>query len=222
MRAEIINFALGLVLAGPAPLAARAVASHLSLEGKTAPILPIILAGLAMAFCLALSDVAATPRWSGLGLGFALLALGAIDIMEMRLPDRLTLPLILAGLVVAALPGQAGLLDRLIGAAAGYAALAGLAAVFRHVQGRDGLGLGDAKLAAAAGAWLGWRALPMVVLIACAGGFAWVLLRWLRQGRKGLTSPLPFGAPLAAAIWLAWCWPQLVALGLTGLSLAGE
>jgi leader peptidase (prepilin peptidase)/N-methyltransferase len=93
--------------------------------------------------------------------------------------------------------------DHLIGAAAGYLVLAGIAFAYARLRGREGLGLGDAKLLAVAGAWLGWRAVPIVVVIASAGGLAWAGVRLLRQGRAGLSEPIAFGAPLCAAIWVA-------------------
>jgi len=61
--------------------------------------------------------------------------------------------------------------------------------------------LGDAKLLAVAGAWLGWTALPSVVVLACAGGLAWAALRLLRRGHEGLAEPIAFGLPLCAATW---------------------
>ena len=86
-----------------------------------------------------------------------------IDLKRMILPDWITLPLIPAGLALAWVQEQP-LLDRVIGAVAGYAVFAGIAWIYRRWRGRDGLGLGDAKLLAAAGAWTGWPSLPSVVL----------------------------------------------------------
>jgi leader peptidase (prepilin peptidase)/N-methyltransferase len=72
------------------------------------------------------------------------------------------------------------------------------------MRGREGLGQGDAKLLAAAGAWLGWEALPVVVFIGAVLGLALVLLR-RRPGQKlDAATALPFGAPLALATWVMW------------------
>ncbi|HEY4078746.1 MAG TPA: A24 family peptidase [Rhizomicrobium sp.] len=142
-------------------------------------------------------------------LGWALLVLASIDLRVHRLPDILTLPLIVLGFLMAVRLPDVSLTDRLIGAAAGYGAFAGLAYLYRSLRGRDGLGLGDAKLAAAAGAWLGWQALPTFVLLACAGGFVWITIRLLRSG-AGLHTPLPFGVPLAGAFWLMWLYGPLI------------
>ena len=70
--------------------------------------------------------------------------------------------------------------------------------------GREGLGLGDAKLFAAAGAWVSWEGLPSVLLLAAAGALAWHLgaARW--GGRRLEGRELPFGPYLAAALWLVW------------------
>jgi leader peptidase (prepilin peptidase)/N-methyltransferase len=151
--------------------------------------------------------LATPPTWvlaASLALGWCLLALGATDIASLRLPDLFTLPLVAAGLAVAlALPG-APLADHLAGTAGGYLALAALAWAFARWRGFEGLGLGDAKLLAAGGAWLGWMALPSVVLIACAIAFVQVGVAAARRGRAALGQEIAFGAPLAAAIWVVW------------------
>jgi leader peptidase (prepilin peptidase)/N-methyltransferase len=145
-----------------------------------------------------------------LALGWSLAALACIDGLVLRLPDLLTLPLIALGLGLGAWRCGDPWRDHLIGAVAGYAVLAGLGWAYERLRRRPGLGLGDAKLLAAAGTWLGWSALPDVLLIACAGGFAWVGVRLLRHGRSALAGALPFGPPLCAALWIVWM--QRVAL----------
>ena len=138
-----------------------------------------------------------------LGLGWTLLLLAAVDIATLRLPDGITLPLCGLGLVlggVAATP----LGDRCLGLVAGGASLAVVDLIYVRLRGRSGIGLGDAKLFGAAGAWLGWRLLPSVLLLACAGGLAWVAVRVLVKGRSSASAPLPFGAPLCAAFWAVW------------------
>jgi leader peptidase (prepilin peptidase)/N-methyltransferase len=136
-------------------------------------------------------------------LAAVLLAAALSDARRLVLPDGLTLPLIPVGLGLAWLQPPA-LTARLIGAVAGYLGLAGLAALYRRWRGRDGLGLGDAKLLAAAGAWVGWQALPSVLLIGAALGLAWALARRLRADQ-----PLPFGPFLAIGFWLVWCFGPL-------------
>lgn len=142
-------------------------------------------------------------------LGIYLLTLAVIDAECFRLPDILTLPLIACGLVVAAfLPGMP-LVDHIIGAVTGFAVFAGLAWLFRRVRGYDALGLGDAKLAGAAGAWLGWMPLPSVTLIACGLGFVWIGVRAITGGKQSIREHIAFGAPLAAAFWLVWLYGPL-------------
>jgi len=140
-------------------------------------------------------------------LGWGLLALALIDRRHFLLPDALTLPLLAAGLGVTALLDPPSLPAHAIGAAAGYLAFAGIAALYRRVRGRDGLGLGDAKLLAAGGAWLGWSALPGVVLVAALLGILEVLVARLAGGAPlAAARPIAFGTWLAAAIWLVWLY----------------
>jgi leader peptidase (prepilin peptidase)/N-methyltransferase len=141
-------------------------------------------------------------------LGWSLLVLAAIDAGTFRLPDPLTLPLALAGLGVSwMLPGQPlGL--HAAAAAVAYLAFSAIASAFLHFRGHEAMGPGDAKLAAVAGAWLGLAALPSTIVIACAVAFVWIALRAATRGRRVLAEPLPFGPPLALAIWVAWlCGP---------------
>ncbi len=98
-----------------------------------------------------------------------------------------------------------------LGAALGYLAFRLVAMLYRRLRGREGLGAGDAKLLAAAGAWLGAQALPGVVLLAAVSALALALLASARGGRLSATLAVPFGPPLAVAIWLAWLFPGLVA-----------
>ena len=143
-------------------------------------------------------------------LGWALIVLALADISVYRLPDVITLPLIVIGLGTSWWLPTTRLHDHVIGAVLGYAVLAGIAYVYRRLRKREGLGLGDAKLVAAAGAWLGWQALPSVLLIGCGLAFVWLAVRALIQGRKTLYERLAFGAPLCAAIWWVWLIGPLV------------
>ena len=132
------------------------------------------------------------------GLAAPLLTAAAIDARRLILPDFLTLPLIPLGLAMAWLEPP-DLATRAIGALSGFLTFAGIGWLYRRWRGRDGLGLGDAKLLAAAGAWVGWQGLPSVVLIAAIGGLAWALLTRQRADQK-----MPFGPFLAAGFWLVW------------------
>ena len=218
MLSAWLRIALTIALATPLGWSAQRLAHRLAGEsGPPAGRLVGGLAAAAMAACAELAAPASGPAPAGLLLGWSLLTLALVDLAALRLPDIMTWPLCAAGIVVAGFrlggPAMApgfdpdALRDHLLGAAAGYAALAGLAAAYRRLRAREGLGLGDAKLAACAGAWLGWRALPLVVLIACGLAFAWVAVRLATRGRSTLTEPLAFGAPLAAALWICWLAP---------------
>ena len=148
--------------------------------------------------------------WASCVLGWALLALAAIDWRDLVLPDELTLPLIPAGIAVAyfiapGLPAQ-----HLIGAVAGFAVFVAVRWVYQRLRGREGLGLGDAKLLAAAGAWVGWVGLPSVVLTAATAALAVALARRLAGRRVGLDQTVPFGSYLALATWIVWLYGPLV------------
>jgi leader peptidase (prepilin peptidase) / N-methyltransferase len=153
--------------------------------------------------------------WVTCLLGWALLALAASDLRDMILPDALTLPLLPAGLAAAAWLDPALLPNHLIGAVAGFAVLYGINAAYRCLRGRDGLGLGDAKLLAAAGAWLGWQALPSVLLIAASTALAGAVAAGLAGHHLTANVALPFGAFLCLAFWVVWLHaPQIAAIAL--------
>ena len=131
------------------------------------------------------------------GFGTVLLALSLIDIDTMLLPDTLTQGLLWAGLVASALEWTGvHLVDSLWGAVAGYGVLWLVQALFGLITGKQGMGEGDFKLLAALGAWLGWLALPMLVLLSSLLGVCVaIFMRW-----RGLLKPgqaLPFGPYLA-------------------------
>lgn len=169
----------------------------------------IELAALAVAVPAALV-LSGWLLWVSLALGWTLLALAAIDLRHYLLPDALTLPLIPAGLAVAWLiePGRLG--DHALGAVAGFMGFAVIAWLYRRLRRREGLGLGDAKLLGAGGAWLGWQALPGVVLIAALGGLALALAGAAGGGKLTATSRIAFGSCLALAFWLVWLFGPVV------------
>lgn len=92
-----------------------------------------------------------------------------------------------------------------IGATAGYLVLWLIFHGFRLATGKEGMGYGDFKLLAALGAWLGWQALPVILLLASlVGAIVGILLILLRGRDRNI--PIPFGPYLAAAGWLALIW----------------
>jgi leader peptidase (prepilin peptidase)/N-methyltransferase len=150
-------------------------------------------------------------RWVWLDclLGWWLLTLAWIDARHWLLPDALTLPLVLAGLMAAAAFAPAELFARALGAALGYALLQAVGFLYKKARGRDGIGDGDAKLLAAVGAWVGAGGLASVILFAALAALACAALLRLFGVRLGARSALPFGPFLALAAWLVWLFGPL-------------
>jgi leader peptidase (prepilin peptidase)/N-methyltransferase len=142
-------------------------------------------------------------------LALTLAALSAIDLDVYRLPDALTLPLTALGVAATPLVMEASLWWQAASALLGFAVLAGVAFAYAKLRGRPGLGLGDAKLLAAAGAWLGMQALPSVLLLACGSALLGLLIRGWRTGSLSATSRVPFGPFLAFGTWLVWLYGPL-------------
>jgi leader peptidase (prepilin peptidase) / N-methyltransferase len=131
-------------------------------------------------------------------LSATLLALSAIDMRTGLLPDAITLPLLWAALLANVLGiAWISLSDAVVGAILGYLFLWSVYWLFRLVRGIEGIGHGDLKLLAALGAWLGWQALPQIILIAAVTGAMLGLYAVLR-GRMRFEEALPFGPFLAA------------------------
>ncbi|MGL5844757.1 MAG: prepilin peptidase [Aeromonas hydrophila] len=158
--------------------------------------------------------VAATfpPGWgllAALLLTWVLVALTFIDLDKMLLPDPLTLPLLWGGLLFNLTGGFAPLADAVIGAMAGYLVLWSLYWAFKLLTGKEGMGYGDFKLLAALGAWLGWQALPIVLLLSSlVGAFIGIGLILLRNHHQN--KPIPFGPYLAIAGWIALLWGDTI------------
>ncbi len=168
--------------------------------------LAIELAAVGVALWAALARAEPGWVWMSCLLGWVLLALAWIDVEHMLLPDALTLPLLLAGLGGTLLLQPWNITDHALGAGLGYLAFRAVAAGYRLWRGRTGLGAGDAKLLAVAGAWLGWQALPWVVLAASLGGIAAAFIARLLGHRVTRTMAMPFGPFIAAATWLIWLY----------------
>lgn len=167
--------------------------------------LPPVLAVQGMAVAVAVWATLALPpgmRAPGCLLGWSLVALTATDLAALILPDALTLPLAGAGLLLAE---PEGLADCLAGAVAGWGAFQAIGWLYRRLRGKDGLGMGDAKLMAAAGAWVGWQGLPSVVVLAASLGLAWTAAEAvLRRRPLEAGARLPFGPFLCLGLWFTW------------------
>jgi leader peptidase (prepilin peptidase)/N-methyltransferase len=148
---------------------------------------------------------------------WCMIAASFIDIDTQLLPDSITLPLLWAGLLFNLHGTFVDLQSAVIGAAAGYLVLWSVYWLFRLATGKEGMGFGDFKLLAAIGAWLGWKILPLVILLSSFVG-AVVGIALIVLARRGREVPIPFGPYLACAGAIALFWGQgLVDQWLRGL-----
>lgn len=212
-------------------LGGRCRACHATISVRY-PLIELLTAGLA---ALSVARFGVTP-WAAVAFAFvcALVVVSVIDLDHGIIPDVISLPGILVGLAVSALvPGGVGLWDAFAGAVLGGGLLWAVAAGYQRAAGIEGLGLGDVKLLAMIGAFLGWQSLPAVLLVASLtgslGGLALIasrrgrtrarrVLRALGPGalaRHLRRTPLPFGPFLALgalaalyvpALQLPWSW----------------
>ncbi len=153
------------------------------------------------------TTLSASPDLAGASAAvicWLLVALAALDLRHFWLPDQLTFAVAIVGLSTGTLGVLPSLSDRLIGGAAGYAALAAIAWSYERVRRREGLGRGDPKLFGAIGLWLGWQHLPFVVVGASVTGLLAAAVMVLRGQAVVATTRLPFGTLLAVAALGVW------------------
>lgn len=171
------------------------------------PLVELLTALLSVAVAMVI-----TPGWGTLAallLTWVLVALTFIDLDKMWLPDQLTLPLLWGGLLFNLAGGFVPLADAVIGAMAGYLVLWSLYWAFKLLTGKEGMGYGDFKLLAALGAWLGWQALPIILLLSSlVGAVIGISLIALQKHHQG--KPIPFGPYLAIAGWIALLWGDTI------------
>jgi len=136
---------------------------------------------------------------------WTLVPLFMIDFDHQLLPDSITLPLLWAGLLLSPAQVFVDPVTSITGAAAGYLSLWSIYHLFRLVTGKEGMGYGDFKLLGAIGAWVGWQALPVVILFSSVVGAAIGIGLIILKGRDH-NQPMPFGPFLAAAGWLTLLW----------------
>lgn len=159
--------------------------------------------------------------WTGLawsGFAAAVFALALIDWDTTLLPDDLTLPLLWAGLIVAALGWNpaVNLSNALWGAVAGYLSLWLVYWAFKLVTGKEGMGYGDFKLFAALGAWFGWSALvPIILMASVIGAVTGIAMKFSSGLREG--GYVPFGPFLAGAGLTAMVFGPQAILRFIGL-----
>ncbi|WP_261815933.1 prepilin peptidase [Vibrio gallicus] len=172
-------------------------------EAKISPRYPLIeLLSGALCLVIAIQFGFSLYAVALLGLTWVLICATFIDLDTMLLPDSLTLPLMWAGIALA-LTGISSitLSQAVIGAMAGYLSLWSVYWLFKLVTGKEGMGYGDFKLLAALGAWLGWQALPLIILLSSLVGLIFGIIQ-LRLKKQGIEKAFPFGPYLAVAGWI--------------------
>tara|TARA_R110002096_G_scaffold396637_1_gene592532 strand:+ start:932 stop:1465 length:534 start_codon:yes stop_codon:yes gene_type:complete len=148
----------------------------------------------------------AAPMAISVILFMCLWVLTIYDWVTFRLPNTITAAFFISGLlyIYTYVPSQ--LVDHLIGAVAGLFFFPLLNALYKALRGRDGVGLGDAKLLAGIGVWLGWAALPLVLLIGSLAGLAYAFYLYLTKNDTIAMTKLPFGPFLSLGCWVSWLY----------------
>ncbi|SFV37374.1 prepilin peptidase [Hyphomicrobium facile] len=150
-------------------------------------------------------------------LGWVMIAIAAYDAENFIIPDVLSLPMIPAGLIIVWLwddidAGRTLVLEHFLAAIAGGILLYAVRYGYYVWRGREGLGLGDVKLAAVAGAWTGLQGMSNALLLACVTAiFCVALVRVRGKSSVTATSAVPFGVFFGPAIWVIWCVNALAA-----------
>jgi leader peptidase (prepilin peptidase) / N-methyltransferase len=192
-------------------LISRRLAAAMTFEEVT-----IVLAGAAglAASLLLLPDARGV---AGGGLALLMIAIAVVDARRFIIPDELTMAALALGFVHAALWDTDALLPALATAALRGAALGAcfwaLRIAYARMRGREGIGLGDVKLAGVAGVWLDWATMPVAVEIAALAALAAYAIRHFRGGRRARTAiRMPFGLFFAPAIWIGWLLESMLPL----------
>lgn len=162
-----------------------------------------LFCGFALALWVSLPPPPAMMLASAV-LGVLLATLSAIDVRVYRLPDLLTLPLLLVGLAAVWMLDLAPLWWRIVSAAIGWGLMAAIAALYERARGTAGLGLGDAKLVGAGAAWIGGEGIPTLLLVGAVSALLVVGVARLAGRRIDRTTRVPFGPFLAFGIWFVW------------------
>jgi leader peptidase (prepilin peptidase)/N-methyltransferase len=154
---------------------------------------------------------------AGGGLALLMIAIAVVDARRFIIPDELTIAALALGFVHAALLDTDAIMQSLATAALRGAVLAlafwGLRIAYARLRGREGIGLGDVKLAGVAGVWLDWATMPVAIEIAALAALAVYAVRRFRGGRSvGRTIRLPFGLFFAPAIWTGWLLESMLPL----------
>jgi leader peptidase (prepilin peptidase)/N-methyltransferase len=180
-----------------------------------------VLSGLGAAYAAWRFGPTLTALGAALFIWFTI-ALAFIDQETGYLPDDLTLPLLWIGLIVNLGGAFVPLRDAVIGAVAGYLFLWTINAAFKALRGMDGMGYGDFKLYAAVGAFLGWKFLPLVILLSSLVGLVFGSLQMF-SARRGWDWKFKFhfGPYLALAGVIAMFWGPAIMQRFPALRFAG-
>ncbi len=170
---------------------------------------PAIELGAVVIAAWAATVSAGAMLWITCLLGWSLITLAAIDWRDGILPDALTLPLIPLGLAAAFFVDPTSVAAHALGAIAGFTSFALLRWLYRRWRHRQGLGFGDVKLLAAAGAFVSWDGLASVVLIGALAALGFALAGAALGRRLSLDQRLAFGPSLCLGIWLVWLYGPL-------------
>lgn len=154
-------------------------------------------------------------------LSCLLLVLLVTDWQTMRLPDVLTLPGALLGLIFAAAGVRTDLIDALLGIGVGAGGFLGIALLYRATRGQEGMGMGDVKLMAMVGAFLGWHATLLVVVLGSILGLVAGIVFIVFSG-GGAKTKIPFGSFLCVAALLVMLWGGPILGWYAGLLSAGN
>jgi|TARA_Y100000310_G_scaffold313613_1_gene362159 leader peptidase (prepilin peptidase)/N-methyltransferase len=141
-------------------------------------------------------------------LSWALLAITVIDYDHLIIPDDIVLPFLWLGLIVNLFGMITTLENAIWGAVFGYLSLWCVFWAFKLLTRKDGMGYGDFKLLAMLGGWMGWQALPVIIILSSFGGTL-VGLTLILLGRDRY-NPISFGPFLAIAGWIALLWGDAI------------
>lgn len=148
---------------------------------------------------------APAPAFVSAGLLVALVGLSWFDFDHFRIPLWINLPLVIAGVIVAWLTPDATFSMHVLGAVIGFGLVWALNLIWQRWRGQDGIGMGDAILLAAAGAWVGVFGLPFVTLVASGSALVFIFARSLLSGAAVSGGQrVPFGPFIALGLWTVW------------------
>ncbi len=178
-----------------------ALAAHGQCRRCAAPIDPLHARVEALAAAAGFVSLAWSPGFQGLAvaaMGWAMLPLAILDWRHFWLPDRLTLWLAATGLALGGIAFGDTFAWRIVAGLTGFVALWAVAALYRHIRHRDGMGAGDPKLFGAIGLWIGPLALAPTLFLAALVGIM-VHFAQRRSHDPGRPARIAFGTMLCVA-----------------------